>query len=134
MCHFGFISQYLPHYLPNQFISTAFIKPFISVLLTFQPKPYFFPSGRSNEDKDAAEQLLDLLMAVSSKPSFGKQPVSLCARSIFLPLFGGRSGDGPKICRDSAIRCHGSVGRYQKSSFLQLLTHPFVTKNVLAFI
>lgn len=99
----------------------------------FQPKPYFFPSGRSNEDEDAAEQLLDLLMAVSSKPSFEKQPVSLCARNIFLPLFGGGSGDGPKICRDSAIRWHSSVGRYQKSSFLRLLTHPFLRKNALAF-
>lgn len=50
--------------------SLSFIKPFISVPLISQPNLYFFLSERLNEDRDIAEQLLDLLTAVASKPSF----------------------------------------------------------------
>lgn len=66
----------------------SFIKPFISVPLISWPNSYFFLSERLNEDRDIAEQLLDLLTAVTSKPSFQEQPGPLCDKTRgFAPFF-----------------------------------------------
>lgn len=109
-------------YTPN----LSFIKPFISVPLISQPNSYFFPSGRLNEERDIAEQLLDLLTAVSPKPSFEEQPGPLCdkTRGFATPFWRSwrRVKDLERLCYKVNLD-KNSVGCYLKSSFLLLLTH-----------